>query len=75
LIPAIRPRYASCSFVASGLDAAENRRRRPADLPRERRCTFRCSTDSISTASAAIYRLTPMAALAVGRSRTARTAV
>src|SRR6185295_16847105 len=49
----------------SRLDAVENRWRRLADLPRERRCTFRCSTDSVSTASAAVYRLTLITALAV----------
>ena len=49
----------------SKLDAVENRRRRLVDLPRERRCSFRCSTDSISTAAAAVYRLPPITALAV----------
>jgi hypothetical protein len=49
----------------SKLDDAENRWRRLAELPRERRCIFRCSTDSISSASAAVYRLTLIASLAV----------
>jgi hypothetical protein len=49
----------------SKLDAVENRWRRLADLPRERRCSFRCSTDSISTAAAAVYCLTLITALAV----------
>jgi len=48
----------------SRLDAVENRWRRLVDLPRERRCSFRCATDSISTA-AAVYRLTLITALAV----------
>jgi len=49
----------------SKLDAVENRWRRLGDLPRERRCSFRCATDSISTAAAAVYRLTLITALAV----------
>jgi hypothetical protein len=49
----------------SRLDAVENRWRRLVDLPRERRCSFRCATDSISTAAAAVYRLTLITALAV----------
>jgi len=49
----------------SRLDAVENRWRRLVDLPRERRCSFRCPTDSISTAGAAVYRLSPITALAV----------
>jgi hypothetical protein len=60
-----RPAY---SRPASRLDDVEKRGRRLADLPRERRCSFRCSTDSISTASAAFYCLTPITSLAVGRS-------
>ena len=42
----------------SRLDAVENRWRRLVDLHRERRWSFRCATDSISQAGAAVYRLT-----------------
>jgi len=49
----------------SKLDAVENRWRRLVDLHRERRCSFRCATDSISQAGAAVYRLTLITALAV----------
>jgi len=43
----------------SKLDTVENRWRRLVDLPRERRCSFRCATDSICAAVAAVYRLPP----------------
>src|SRR5215208_5000653 len=61
--------YASGRMLTPGLqfDDVEKRWRRLEALPRERRCSFRCSTDSIATASAAFYRLTQITSLTVGR--------
>jgi len=41
----------------SRLDAVENRWRRLVDLHRERRCSFRCATDSMSMSTAGSVRV------------------